>query len=223
MRILVVEDDLDIQESLAKSFKAACFAVDTASDGEKGSYLARINDYDLIVLDYMLPKKTGLDICRELRTIGKSVPIIILSVRSHTEDKVTLLEAGVDDYLTKPFSQHELLARVRALLRRPAMTYIETITIGDITIDSKRQTVRCNDQVIYLTRKEFGLLEYLARNQGYVLSRGMIMEHVWDQDSDPFSNTIEAHIGNLRKKLGHMGHRIIHTIPGRGYKLEAYS
>jgi DNA-binding response OmpR family regulator len=222
MRILVVEDDLDIQESIAKGLKAACFAVDTASDGEKGHYLARLNDYDAIVLDYMLPKKNGFEICRDLRKSGKKMPILMLSVCANTDDKVTLLEAGVDDYMTKPFSQNELLARIRALLRRPAISCLEIMSIGDITIDSKRQTVMCGDQSIYLTRKEFSLLEYLARNQGYVLSRGMIMEHVWDQDSDPFSNTIEAHIGNLRKKLGRSGQRVIHTVPGRGYKAEVY-
>lgn len=221
MRILIIEDDAMIQNSLATHLRAACFAVDTADTGDRGSVLARMNDYDLILLDYQLPNKDGKQILTEIRASGKTVPVLMLTVRFETGDKVEILNAGADDYLTKPFSMSELDARIRALLRRPKTITAEIITIGDMIIDSQKQTVRCGGKPIYLTRKEFGLLEYLARNEGYVISRGMIMEHVWDQDSDPFSNTIEAHILNLRKKLGRLGHQLIHTVPGRGYKVEA--
>jgi DNA-binding response OmpR family regulator len=221
MRILVIEDDPHIKDILVTNLKASCFAVDATDDGEHGSYLARTNDYDLIILDYMLPKKDGRIICQEIREHGKTVPIIMLSVKSSTEDKVDLLTLGVDDYMSKPFSFEELHARIKALLRRPHETVEPTIKIGAITIDSNRQVVLCKKEEIYLTRKEFALLEYLARHREHVVSRGMIMEHVWDLESDLFSNTIEAHILNIRKKLGLKKHQLIQTVPGRGYKIES--
>jgi DNA-binding response OmpR family regulator len=220
MRILVIEDDADIRSMLALHLKAASFAVDVIDCGEKGSYLARTNDYDLIIMDYILPKKEGPQICKEIRDSGKTTPIMMLSVRSTTYDKVTLLNLGADDYLHKPFSFEELNARIKALLRRPRDITHPVVTISDITIDSDKQLVTRGRKSIYLTRKEFSLLEYLARHQGMVVSRGMIMEHVWDLDSDPFSNTIEAHILNLRKKLGQKKQKVIYTVPGRGYKLD---
>lgn len=220
MRILVVEDNPVIQEALVLQLRAACFAVDTTDCGEKGSFLARTNDYDLVILDYMLPKKDGRTICKEIRSSGKTMPIIMLTVRQDVEDKVDLLDQGADDYIGKPFSFDELHARIKALLRRPREIQPHIIMIGDITIDSNKQLVLRGKREIYLTRKEFSLLEYLAQHRGNVVSRGMIMEHVWDQNSDPFSNTIEAHILNLRKKLGSKK-PLIHTVPGRGYRFEA--
>ncbi len=221
MRILLVEDEQEIREFLKPALESACFAVDTAEDGEKGSQYARSNDYDIIILDNMLPKKTGIEVCKDIRTAGKQTPILMLSVIENTEKKVELLNSGADDYMTKPFSLQELLARVRALLRRPKPIQSETLEIKDIVLDTKRHLVTKKDKEIYLTRKEFMLLEYMMRNQGIVLSRGMIMEHVWDMNADPFSNTIESHILSLRKKLGDGGkNRLIKTVPGMGYKID---
>lgn len=221
MRLLIVEDDQSIREFLRTHLEAESFAVDVAEDGERGSYLARTNEYDLIILDLNLPVKDGLQVCSEIRASGKSMPILILSVRSQIPEKVALLEAGADDFLTKPFSFRELLARIRAMLRRPARIVSETISIGDLVIDATNHTVIRAGKEIYLTRKEFALLEYMARNRGRLLSRGMIMEHVWDKNADAFSNTIETHILNLRKKIDSEGdQKLIHTIPGRGYKFD---
>lgn len=224
MRILLIEDDLETQKMLAAGLKSAGFAVDATASGEEGSYLARTNEYDLIILDYILPDKTGLEICKELRSRGKTMPILMLSARSAVADKVELLNHGADDYLGKPFSYEELLARANALLRRPPAIAPAVLVVGEATIDCGRQVVTCGTDEVYLTRKEFSLLEYLARHAGTVVSRGMIMEHVWNMDSDIFSNTIETHILALRKKLhSKMKRKLIHTVPGRGYKLEARS
>ncbi|MDQ3076737.1 MAG: response regulator transcription factor [bacterium] len=221
MRILLIEDDQDISNSLKVSFEAESFTVDIAVDGYSGSYIARTNEYDLIILDLALPKKNGWDVCNEIRTAHKTTPIIMLSVVSDTQEKIRLLNCGADDYLTKPFSFRELLARTRALLRRPAHMAHEIVQVDDLILDSMKQKVIRGKETIYLTRKEFSLLEYLMRHKGLVVSRGMIMEHVWNAESDPFSNTIEAHILNVRKKVDRIKRRrLIHTIPGRGYKID---
>ncbi len=201
MRILIVEDEKQIAKFLRAGLEAESFAVDVADDGERGSFLARTNDYDLIILDNVLPKKTGLQVCQEIRKDGKSVPIIVLSVKSETSAKVELLNSGADDYLSKPFSLEELLARVRALLRRPPKVEGDILQIADLILDNKKQIVKRGAKEVYLTRKEFALLEYLLKNAGAVLSRGMIMEHVWNMSADPFSNTIESHILSLRRKI----------------------
>lgn len=222
MRLLVVDDDIDIRGFLKKHLEKECFAVDVASDGEEASYLARTNEYDLVILDLNLPKKDGLQVCSEVRAGGKSMPILILSVKSEIPEKVALLRAGADDYVTKPFSFEEIVARIHAILRRPKESAAELIRIGDLEIDSSNHVVKRQDKEIYLTRKEFLLLEYLAKNRGKLLSRGMIMEHVWDKTGNIFSNTIETHILNLRKKIDFSGMpKLIHTVSGRGYKLEA--
>ena len=221
MRILVIEDDPMIQKHVVDALKDACFAVDATGEGDEGSRLARLNDYDLVILDYMLPGKNGNEICDDIRSSGKYMPILMLTVRSELDHKVSMLDHGIDDYLSKPFELGELLARVRALLRRPRQSVLPVIRVGDLTIDAGKQLVRCGKREVYLTRKEFSLLEYLARNQGLVVSRAALMEHVWNMESDPFSNTIEAHILNLRKKLADMRQKLIHTVPGRGYKLES--
>lgn len=220
MRILIVEDEHDILTFLKTSLEAECFAVDAVADGERGSYLALTSEYDLIILDNLLPKKTGREICEALRAAGKTTPIIMLSVKAEASTKVDLLNAGADDYLTKPFSLQELVARVRALLRRPHRIEGEVLKMGDISMNTRSQTLTRKGKDIYLTRKEFMLLEYLMRNRGTVLSRGMILEHVWDMSADPFSNTIESHILSLRKKIDTEKSKIIKTVPGRGYKID---
>lgn len=221
MRILVVEDEKKISEFLKTSLQAEYYVVDVVVDGEEGSFVARSNDYDLVILDNILPKKTGLQVCQEIRESGKTMPILILSVKSDTSEKVSFLNAGADDYLIKPFSLEELLARVKALLRRPQEIEEEVFEVEDLVLDTRRHTVTRGGKDVYLTRKEFMLLSYLLRNRGVVLSRGMIMEHVWDMNADPFSNTIESHVLSLRKKIdSHVVKKLIHTVPGRGYKLE---
>jgi len=221
MRILIIDDQKEIVDFLKKGLESVCFAVDIAMDGEQGSYMARTNDYDLIVLDNNLPKKNGKEIAKEIRGDGKNTPIIMLSVHSDISTKVDLLNLGVDDYVTKPFSFDELLARIKALLRRPPQIEDEIIKAGNLILDTKRHAVRRDDKEIYLTKKEFMLLEYLMRNNGIVLSRSMILEHVWDMNADPFSNTIESHILSLRKKIdSDNGQKIITTVPGIGYKIE---
>jgi len=221
MRALLVEDEQSIINFLKPALEAELFAVDAAEDGERGSYLARTNEYDLIILDNVLPKKTGLEVCEEIRRAGKMTPILILSVKSETITKVRLLNAGADDYLSKPFSLEELLARIRALLRRPRNIESELLAAGDLVLDLKQYTACRGRKEIRFTRKEFTLLEYLLKNKGTVLSRGMLMEHVWDMNADPFSNTIESHIASLRKKLDVPGKRkLIRTVAGRGYKID---
>ena len=220
MRLLVIEDDNGIAEFLKSSLEAELYSVDVMEDGERGSYAARTNDYDLIILDYSLPNKSGKEICQEVRAAGKSVPMIMLTVNTESLNKVEMLNLGVDDYVTKPFVFAELLARVKAVLRRPKPIQSDMLEVGDLEVDTTKYRVYRNKKEIYLTRKEFQLLEYLLRNKDSVVSRGMIMEHVWDKHGDIFSNTIETHILNLRKKVDiEGGAKLIHTVPGRGYRL----
>lgn len=221
MRILIIEDEPKLQSLLKTNLEDQGFFVDTANQGDKGSYLARTNDYDAIVLDYLLPEKQGDQICREIRDAGKTCPIIVVSVRGAVPDKVELLNMGADDYITKPFAFDELLARIRAVLRRPSNWQDSVLSIDNLTVDPIKYKAIRDDREIPLTRKEFALLEYLLRNKGAVISRGAIMEHVWDLDGDIFSNTIETHILNLRRKIDSKGYlKLIHTVSGRGYKVD---
>lgn len=220
MRVLIIEDEAEIRDSIKKNLESECFVVDALADGEAGSYAARTNDYDAVVLDNMLPKKSGLQVCRDIRNAGKTMPIIMLSVKSETNTKVELLNLGADDYLSKPFSFDELLARLHALLRRPKAILNDVMSVEDLVVDCRQHIVTRDDKVLNLSRKEFMLLEYLLRNRGNVLSRGMIMEHVWDMNADPFSNTIESHILSLRRKIDLPGKtKIVLTVAGRGYKI----
>lgn len=221
MRILLIDDSQEIIDFLKIGLKPEGFIVDTAQDGDKGSFLARTSDYDLIILDYLLPKKDGLEVCNEIRKDGNLAPILVVSAMAETEIKISLLNAGADDYIVKPFAFSELLARIKALLRRPREMEKDILKIDDLIIDINSYSVKRGSAKIYLTRKEFALLEYLIKNRGKVLSRGMIMEHVWDMETDIFSNTIETHILNLRRKIDIPGKKkLIHTIQGRGYKLD---
>lgn len=221
MKLLIIEDNKEISEFLVSSMRAECFEVDFALDGQKGYKMAEDNDYDLIILDLNLPKLNGDQICSLLRASGITIPILILTVESDIDDKVRLLNSGADDYMTKPFSLKELIARVKSLLRRPKLVRQEVIVIDDLVIDSQKQLVIRAGREIDLTYKEFELLEFLAANRGYVLSRGKIIEHVWDMNADLFSNSIEVHVFNLRRKIDRKGlKRLIHTIPNRGYKID---
>lgn len=222
MRALIIEDEEGIARLLKAGLESEYFVVDVAEDGEQGSFMGRTNEYDVIILDNMLPKKHGAIVCEEIRSSGVSTPIIMLSVQSEMHTKVELLNRGADDYLTKPFSFEELIARVRALLRRPTVFSNEILNVGDIRMDTKRHTVHRGDTEVYLTKKEFMLLELLMRRKGSAVSRGTIIEHVWDMNVDPFSNTVESHILNIRKKLSSKEKdSYIQTIPGVGYKIDA--
>jgi DNA-binding response OmpR family regulator len=221
MRLLLIEDEKDIAEFIKINLETEFYTIDLAHDGDRGSFLARTNDYDLIICDYILPKQNGPEVVKEIRQDNKNVPIIILSVKAEIDSKVALFDLGVDDYLTKPFLFEELLAHIKAVLRRPPKRADQILKIDDLVIDSDRHLIKRGRQAIVLTRKELSLLEYLVRNRGRVMSRVIIMEHVWDANADPFSNTIESHITNLRRKINLPGKKeLIHTISGRGYKVD---
>ena len=219
MKILIIEDNIDLAETIKRALLSHCFNVDIATDGKSGSYIARTNKYSLIILDLILPEKDGVSVCREIRENGVKTPILIISNQSETQDKVTMLKIGADDYITKPFSFDELLARINALIRRPYNISDEVLTLDDLTIDTRTQLVTKEGQEVYLTRKEYMLLHCFARNEGRVISRGQILEEVWESSCNPLTNTIETHVRNLRKKIEKQNRRIIHTINGRGYRL----
>ncbi len=222
MRILVVEDEKEISESLARRLRADKYEVDVALDGEKGLFLARTNDYILMILDYNLPKRDGRQICKIIRKEGIDLPIIMLTVESGLEDKVCMMDLGVDDYITKPFSFDELMARIRSLLRRPKHIEREIITVGDLIINKSIFKVKRKNKEISLTRKEFMLLVYLAKNKNCVISSEVILEHVWDMNVDLFSHTVKTHIMNLRRKIdGGFKTKLIHTVICRGYMVAA--
>jgi DNA-binding response OmpR family regulator len=219
MKILFVDDDANLRKIMKENLEAESYTVDVAPDGKKGSYMARTNHYDLVILDYSMPEKNGAVVIQEIRGAGLATPIMFLSVIDDVEKKVAVLQSGADDYMEKPFTYAELSARVRAILRRPPEIRQDIMAVGGITLDLNKHTAALDGLPLYLTRKEFNLLRYLVSNRDLVLSRSMIMEHVWNADSDPFSNTIEAHITNLRKKLHHGNREFIRNVPGRGYMI----
>ncbi len=220
MRLLIVENDESLTEQLKKKLESQSFAVDIANNGDDGSYMARVNDYDLIILSDILPKKMGKEVCKDIRDANKTTPIIVISETTNIQEKISFLHEGADDHIIKPFSFDEILARIQIILRRPRILHKPVLDIDVVKLDSYSQLVTRNEKRIYLTRKEFALLEYLMRNKGAVVSRSMIMEHVWDEETDPFSNTVESHILNLRKKIDSKRRRLIHNVPGRGYKID---
>jgi DNA-binding response OmpR family regulator len=221
MNLLLVEDDKETREFLQYALRREGFVVDAAADGETGCRKAKAGDYDLVMMDYMLPEKNGRDVCRELRVSGKTMPILMLSVRDDATSKVELLTTGADDYVVKPFSYAEVLARIRALLRRPSTLQNDVFSVDNLVLDSRGRRVTRGDRTIHLTPKEFFLLEYLMRNKGTVMSRMAILEHVWDVNADPFTNTIETHILNIRKKVAGKGEReLIRSVSGTGYVIE---
>jgi two-component system, OmpR family, response regulator len=219
MKILITEDNSAIRNVLRMSLEAMSFSVDEAENGEDGSFLARTNEYDLVILDNVLPQKMGKQVCKEIREAGKTMPVLLLSMKNEVNDKIDLLDCGADDYMTKPFSFEELLARMRALLRRPKALRETVHTIADLELNYDKHQVFKAGKELYLTRKEFSLLNYLLLNKERVVTRGQLLEHVWDINADPFSNTIEAHVLSLRKKIGDTRKRLIKSIPGRGYKI----
>jgi DNA-binding response OmpR family regulator len=220
MRILLVEDESSAAQMLAKGLREQSYAVDVATDGEAAVYQAGINDYDLVILDVMLPLKDGFEVCRELRAEGLTFPIMMLTARDAPPDRVAGLDMGADDYLIKPFDFHELLARLRALLRRGPALRPETVEIADLSIDMRARRVRRGGRQIELTAKEYAFLEYLARRAGEVVTRAEIAEHVWEENFDPFSNLIEVYVQRLRRKIDE-GHapKLLRTRRGEGYVL----
>ena len=224
MRILLVEDEPDAARMLSKGLREQTYAVDVAGDGEAGAYQASVNDYDLIVLDVMLPRKDGFAVCREIRVARSCVPILMLTARDAVEDRIAGLDTGADDYLTKPFEFHELLARMRALLRRGQALRPEIIRVADLFIDTRARTVKRNNRQIEMTAKEYALIEYLAHRAGEVVGRADISEHVWDESFDPFSNLIEVYVQRLRRKIDEgRALKLIRTRRGEGYLLTAGS
>ncbi|HEX7979488.1 MAG TPA: response regulator transcription factor [Gemmatimonadaceae bacterium] len=220
MRILVAEDDTLLAHSLARALRENTYAVDLAEDGEAATLQGVLNEYDAIVLDIALPKRDGLEVARALRARDVHAPILMLTARDTVRDKVAGLDAGADDYLTKPFELDELLARLRALLRRGHTVLPEAIEVGDLTIDTRSQTARRAGRAIPLTSREYAMLEFLARHAGEVVSRADITAHVWDENHDPFSNALEVYVGRLRRKIDTEGLRpLIHTRRGAGYML----
>ena len=221
MRILLVEDDTAIAQSLKEGLEDEAYAVDVVHDGDEGYRTATADDYDVIILDVMLPEMNGYEVCRALRKDGNQTPILMLTARDAERDIVEGLDMGADDYLAKPFSFEVLLARLRALLRRPNEKLEEILRVGDLTLDPSLKKVMRAAQEISLTAKEYAVLEYLMRNAGKVLSKEQIISHVWDFDADVLPNNVELFIMFLRRKIDKpFGSKLIHTVPGFGYKLE---
>jgi two-component system copper resistance phosphate regulon response regulator CusR len=222
MRILLVEDDPRIARFVAKGLREHAFAVDLAGNGDEALYKSSINDYDAMILDVMMPGRDGFSVCRELRATGSVVPVIMLTARDTVQDRITGLDIGADDYLTKPFAVTELLARLRALMRRGHVVRPGTIQIADLLLDTRAQRATRAERELELTSKEYALLEYLAREHGRVVSRAEIAEHVWDENFDPLTNLIDVHINRLRRKVDNgFSTRLIHTRRGAGYMLAA--
>lgn len=221
MKILVVEDDRKVAGFIEQGLREEGYAVDVAPDGDEATMLAHVYDYDLVVLDVMLPKKNGLQVAAELRREGRRTPILMLTARDTTEDVVRGLDAGGDDYLTKPFKFDELLARVRALLRRGGSARTELLAYGPVELDRLKHKVRVKGKAVDLTPKEFHLLQHFLLHSEEVVRRTELLEKVWDMHFDPESNVVDVHVGNLRRKLHQAaGFELIHTERGVGFRLQ---
>jgi len=221
MRILIIEDEEKVANFIKRGLKEEGYAVDVAYDGEEGYFQVSSNEYDVIILDLMLPKIDGISLCRKLRQEKITRPILMLTAKDSIRDKVTGFDSGANDYLTKPFSFEELLARIRALLRKSETTTPTKLQIGDLILDLLTHKVTRAGKEIILTNKEYALLEYLMRNAGSIITRTMISEHVWDVNFDTFTNVIDVYVNYLRNKID-KGHKkkLIHTIRGRGYMVK---
>jgi heavy metal response regulator len=221
MRLLLVEDEKKVSAFIKKGLEEEGYAVDLASDGEEGQFMGLDGVHDLIILDINLPGKDGLSVLQELRRKKITAPVLLLTVRAAIEDKVIGLDTGADDYLTKPFSFQELLARIRALIRRQTDAESPLLKVADLTLDPARRRVFRGEKKIELTAKEFALLDYFMRHPDRVLTRTMIAEHVWDYDFDPMTNVIDVYVNYLRKKIETGdGQKLIHTIRGVGYVMK---
>ena len=222
MRILLVEDEPRVARFIARGLREQSYAVDIAGDGDAALYKAEIDDYDLIVLDVMIPLRDGFEVCRELRRQGITTPVLMLTARDAVNDRVAGLDAGADDYLSKPFDFKELLARLRALLRRRESLRTESLRVDDLTINTTNHTVERSGRNISLTAKEYSLLEFFALNAGKLVGRDEIGRHVWDENFDPFSNVIDVYVRRLRKKIDEGSNRpLIHTRRREGYVFSA--
>jgi heavy metal response regulator len=221
MRVLLAEDDKRIASFVSKGLRENSYAVDAVNNGEEALYQVSVNDYDLIILDVMMPKKDGFEVCREIRDDKNKTPILMLTARDAIEDRISGLDFGADDYLVKPFEFGELLARLRALLRRSSEIRPPKIVVADLEIDTISQRVWRSGNEILLTTKEYSLLEYLAREKGKVIGREEISTHVWDESFDVFSNSIEVYVNRLRAKIDKdFKVQLIHTRRGSGYVLD---
>jgi two-component system copper resistance phosphate regulon response regulator CusR len=222
VRLLLVEDNPRVATVIAKGLREEAYAVDLAANGEEAVYLASENDYDLLVLDVMLPVKDGYAVCKELRAAGARMPILMLTARGSVDDRVAGLDSGADDYLTKPFDFKELLARIRALLRRTTAFRPQVVRVADLIMNTASHAVSRGGRPVSLTAKEYALLEFLVLNEGRVVGREQIAQHVWDENFDPLSNVIDVYIKRLRAKLdSRSSTRLIHTRRGEGYLLAA--
>ncbi len=223
MRLLIVEDELDIAHALLRGLQREGYAVDLASDGEQGWQLAGVNEYDLLILDLNLPVLDGLEVCRRLRAERPSLLILMLTARSQPDERVLGLDYGADDYMVKPFHFAELTARVRALLRRDMRMRSPLLQFADLKLDPTARVVWQQNRRLNLTGKEYGILEYLIRHQGEVISQETLLEHVWDMQANPLTNTVRVHINSLRRKLEDTAEtpRYIETIINQGYRLGA--
>jgi DNA-binding response OmpR family regulator len=220
MRILITEDEKDLADALARGLHQQGYAADIAFDGEEALAMAEVNDYDLIILDLNLPKIDGVEVCQRIRAAGSPVGILMLTARSSLDDRVNGLDQGADDYLIKPFHFPELLARVRAILRREGETRDPILRIGDLVLDPNAVKGYFKGSEIVFTTKEFAILEYLMRNAGRVISQEELLEHVWNEDANMFTQTVKVHIKNIRSKLNTAGAGdLISTVKGRGYLL----
>jgi len=222
MRILVIEDEKKVAEFVARGLRAHRFAVDISNDGQSGWEMAKACNYDLIVLDLMLPGLSGTEVLKRIRQYGSKMPVLILTAHASTSEKVTNFEAGADDYLTKPFAFEELLMRVKALFRRGGSEPLDVLRIGDLEIDRASQQVRRAGKKIELTSKEYSLLEYLSANAGRVTSRTMIIEHVWDESFQGLTNIVDVYVRHLRSKVDDdHAKKLIRTVRGVGYCVSA--
>jgi len=220
MRILVIDDDRRLCTVIKRGLLEEAYAVDLAYDGEEGEYLAEVNPYDVIILDIMLPNKDGIQVCRELRAKKINTPILMLTAKDTVEDRVKGLDTGADDYLIKPFSFNELLARVRALLRREGTSKSPELQVGDLILNALTRQIQRGQRPIELTTKEYVILEYLMRRPNVVVTRTMIEEHAWDYDFDSLSNLVDVYMRRLRRKIDNEGEdSLIQTVRGAGYRL----
>ncbi len=221
MKILLVEDDARVASFIKRGLVEEHYTVDMAGDGEKALFMTEAGEYDLVVLDIMLPKKSGMDVLRALRDKKKMVPVLLLTAKDKSADKVAGLDAGADDYLVKPFEFEELLARVRALLRRPSGMAPAILRVSDLELDTARHKAKRGGKDLILTSREYAILEYLMLHTGQIVTRSMLAEHVWEHDFDTFSNVIDVHIARLRRKIDDdFALKLLKTVRGSGYLLE---